>query len=123
MQDTEENDDGPPAAKRSRLELINKSDNNDSLEIIMSSISALENLKKQSDVKEIIKSIERCRRFELPKSCRQRRTLNADGANDVSEAFSPPRITKMARTIGVHAGRALGLVETDPDENKLWDFF
>ena len=80
----EENDDEPPAAKRSRLELINKSDDNKTLEIIMSCISTLENLKKQNDVKETTKSIERCRRFELLKSCRQRRTLNADGKNDVS---------------------------------------
>ena len=88
----------------------------------MSCISTLENLKKQNDVKEIIKYIERCRRFELQKSFWQRRTLNDDGANDVSEAYSPPRITKMARTMGLHAGWVLDLVETDPDDNKPLDF-
>ena len=88
----------------------------------MNCISILENLKKQNDVKEIMKSIERCKKFELPKSCRQRRTMNVDGTNDVSEAYSPPRITKMARAMGLHAGWALDLIETDPDDNKPWDF-
>ena len=49
--------------------------------------------------------------------------MKAAGANDISEAYFPPRITKMARTMGLHAGWALDLVETDPDDNKPWDFF
>ena len=50
------------------------------------------------------------------------RTLNADGANDVGQAYSPPRITKMARAMGLHAGWALDMVETDPGNNQPWDF-
>ena len=122
LQESDDSEDEEPAAKKSRLELINKSDNGETLRSIMNCISILENLKKQNDVKEIMKAIEKDKKFELPSACRQRRTMNADGANDVSEVYSAPRITKMARSMGLDAGWALDLIETDPDDNKPWDF-
>ena len=41
LQDSEDSEDEPPAAKRSRLELINRSENNKTLKSIMNCISKL----------------------------------------------------------------------------------
>ncbi len=44
------------------------------------------------------------------------------GEFDVAEVYSPPRITKMARRMGLKAGWALDLTEVDPEDNQPWDF-
>ena len=82
----------------------------------------LNDLKKSNDVKAIIKSLEEKHDFSLPKNRRQRRSMNCQGKHHVSEIYSPPRITEMARKMGLEAGWALDLTEVDPDDNEPWDF-
>ena len=49
--------------------------------------------------------------------------IKQDGIDfHVSEIYSPPRITSMARKMGLIPGMALDLSTTDPDDDKPWDF-
>ena len=60
-------------------------------------------------------------RFANPKR-RQRRTMRQEKAkSDVAEIYSPPRITKMAREMGMNASWALDLTEVDQDDGMPWD--
>ena len=78
----------------------------------------LNEFKKSNDVKAIIRSLEEKHDFSLQKNIRQRRSMNCKGKHDVSEIYSLPRITKMARKIRLKAGWALDLTEVDPDDNE-----
>ena len=42
--------------------------------------------------------------------------------NDVSEFYSPPRVTAYASRLGLSPGFALDLTVIDPDDGKPWDF-
>ena len=53
---------------------------------------------------------------------KQRKRVENNGVNDVSEIYSPPRVTAMAEKIGLRAGWALDLVEVDPEDGLPWDF-
>ena len=124
----EEQEDTPPPAKRSRVALFRewKSKQDDinakTGEKLGDCIKMLNDLKKCNDVKAIIKTLEEKHDFGLPKNRRQRRSMNCQGKHHVSEIYSPPRITKMARKMGLAAGWALDLTEVDPDDNEPWDF-
>ena len=39
----------------------------------------------------------------------------------IAEVYSPPRVTKMAETMGIRAGWALDLITQDED-GRPWDF-
>ena len=41
--------------------------------------------------------------------------------NDISEVYSPPRVTKMARQMGMSGGWALDLTTAD-ESGEVWDF-
>ena len=40
---------------------------------------------------------------------------------DIAESHSPPRVTQMARSMGLRAGWSVDLTTTDPD-GQAWDF-
>ena len=84
-------------------------------------ISAMTKLKEQNDVQQIIKDLEKAYDFALPKNRRQRRTLAAQGKNHVSEAYSPPRMIKMAKKLGLKPGFAYDLTQVDEDDGEPWD--
>ena len=62
------------------------------LSYIMIYVNALEVMKSQTDVREIFTALEASQEFDMPKDCRQRQALNANGRNDVSEIYSIPSI-------------------------------
>ena len=117
---TEEPEPEEPQAKRSRLAHIERKER--ALEELANCINMLNDLKKKNDVKEIMKMLEKSEAFELPKNRRQRRTMNCQGKHDISEVYSPPRITKMARKMGLRAGWALDLTQVDSEDGQPWDF-
>ena len=43
-------------------------------------------------------------------------------ASHVSEIYSPPRVTALAKGLGLIPGMALDLTVDDPDDGKPWDF-
>ena len=45
------------------------------------------------------------------------------GAHDVSEVYSPPRVTAMVQRMGLDSGWALDLIEMNADDGLPWDFF
>ena len=42
--------------------------------------------------------------------------------NAVSEIYSPPRVSALARRMGLRKGFALDLTVVDPDDGRPWDF-
>ncbi len=109
------------------------------------SLLAAELKKARQDVsiREIIQQLETDPRLRIPENRRQRRTARrvwgsageppshgkarlpqgskTQGKMDVAEIYSPPRITAMARTMGLNDGWALDLTEIDPDDGEPWD--
>ncbi len=85
-------------------------------------IAKLNTVAAKPDVKEILKDLEKNPAMQLPKNRRQRRSMNANGKYDVSELYSPPRITAMAKQLGMKDGWALDLTITDETDGKPWDF-
>ena len=63
-------------------------------------------VKRRPDVKELLKDLERNITLAVPKNRRQRRSLQRDGKHDVTEAYSPPRISEMAGKMGMKQGWA-----------------
>ncbi len=78
--------------------------------------------KQHVNIKEIIEQLEKDSRLKLPLNRRRRRTMQQQGKFDVAEVYSPPRIAKTARRMGLRAGWALDLTEVDPEDNQPWDF-
>ena len=82
----------------------------------------LKEAKQNVSIREIIQQLEKDPRLRIPENRRQRRTAKqTQGKMDVAEVYSPPRITAMARTMGLKDGWALDLTETDPDDGEPWD--
>ena len=117
---TEEPEPEEPQAKKSRLAHIERKER--ALEELANCINMLNDLKKKNDVKEIMKMRENSEAFELPKNRRQRCTMNCQGKHDISEVYSPLRVTAMAEKMGLQAGWALDLAEVDADDGMPWDF-
>ena len=44
------------------------------------------------------------------------------GKSDVAEGYSPPRLTAMAKQMGMQAGWAYDLTTIDEDDGQPWDF-
>ncbi len=79
--------------------------------------------KSHIDVKEIIRKLEKDPKLQAPTNHRQRRTAQqGKGKYDIAEMYSPPRITKTAKAMGLKDGWALDLTESDPEDNEPWDF-
>ena len=77
---------------------------------------------QRTDVKKVLEAINSKELFSIPKNRRQRRSLNNRGKNDVSEVYSPKRISKVAGEQGLREGWAVDLTEVDPDDGMPWDF-
>ena len=74
------------------------------------------------DIKEIIRRLEKDPSLQPSRNRRQRRTVQQRGEYDVAEVYSPPRITEMARRMGLKDGWALDLTVVDPDDGQPWNF-
>ena len=111
----QDDEDGPqlelPEAKRSRLSRIS----------MLQNFCRLDKLKARSDVREITRQLDRTKKHDN-NSEKQRKRVETNGVNDVSEIYSPPRVTAMAEKMGLRAGWALDLVEVDPEDGLPWDF-
>ena len=85
----------------------------------------LKEAKQNVNIREIIQQLEKDPRLRIPENRRQRRTATQAACEsrkmDVAEVYSPPRITAMARTMGLKDGWALDLTEVDPDDGEPWD--
>ena len=87
---------------------------------INSCLDKLFAIRQHTQVKEILKDLDE--QFKLPKNRRQRRSMDATGAHDVSEIYSPPRVTATAAAMGLRPGFALDLTVVDEDDGTPWDF-
>ncbi len=130
QEDLEEEDDGEPWAKRSRAALITsvgrsmarEEDDRDRQHQMLACLNSLAAVRSRSDVQQILKELDAKKEFALPKNRRQRRTAARDRTNDVSEVYSPPRVSETAGEMGLRPGWALDLTTTDPDDGRPWDF-
>ena len=73
----------------------------------------IEKLKSRNDVREIIRQLDRNKKYDIKTADKQRRRVESNGAHDVSEVYSPPRITAMAQKLWLDAGWALDLAVAD----------
>ena len=104
-----------PVNKKPKLKVI--------AEKAKEAIKQLNSIIERVEVKEIIKKLEKDLRLRVPVNRRQRRTAAAArGKCDVAEVYSPPRITEMAKTMGLKDGWALDLTQVDPEDGRPWDF-
>ena len=71
-------------------------------------------------MKSLITDLEKNRKFEVFAFSNQSEPMAADGVNDISEIYAPPRVTAMSQRMGLKAGWA-NLVEVDPDDDQPWD--
>ena len=78
-------------------------------------------VKVKHDIKKIIDDLEAMKDPLTTMNRRQRRTL-AQAKTDISEAYSPPRMAKMAAQMGMRPGWSWDLTSVDPDDGKPWDF-
>ena len=60
-------------------------------------------------------------KYDIQTADSQRRRMNKEGAHDVSEVYSPPRVTAMAERMGLDPGWSLDLTVADED-GLAWDF-
>ena len=81
----------------------------------------MDKIKDSKNVSELIRQLERSKHYDIKTADRQRRRMNKEGAHDVSEVYSPPRITAMAEKVGLDPGWALDLTVADED-GLAWDF-
>ena len=82
-------------------------------------LKQLNDLRNTVQVKEIIRQLDEG--FRAPKAS-QRKNLNADGSNHVSEVYSPERITGYAKGFNLDPGCALDLTTMDPEDGLPYDF-
>ena len=75
----------------------------------MQNLCKMEKVKGRKDVREIIRQLERRNNFDIKTTDAQRKRMNKEGAHDVSEVSSPPRVTAMAEKVGLDPGWALDL--------------
>ena len=107
---TKENVDDPPTVvvpegKRQRLSLFH--------------LAQALNL---TEAKKILQELSKNKEFQMPQNRRQRRTLKQNGWNtDVAEAYSPPRVTKVASDMKLRPAWAFDLTEIDPEDGLPWD--
>ena len=66
-------------------------------------------------MREIIRQLDRPKKYDIKTADKQRNRLDKDGAHAVSEVYSPPRVTAMAEKLGLDAGWALVFNVADDD--------
>ncbi len=82
----------------------------------------LRSLQKTSEVKEIMRQLDKLPKFKMDVPKRKRLPMEPHGNMDVAEIYSPPRITEVAAEMGLEAGWALDLTTVDEHDGKPWDF-
>ena len=75
-------------------------------------------VKVKHDIKKTIDDLEAMKDPLTTMNRRRRRTL-AQAKSDIAEAYSPPRMAKMAAQLGMRPGWSWDLTSTDPDDGKL----
>ncbi len=70
-------------------------------------------VRNRADVRQIMRDLEQGPELQLKMNHPQRRTLNRDAVNDVSEVYSPPRIVEVASGLGLRPGWSLDLTGVD----------
>ena len=86
-------------------------------------INTVNNLKSKGVVQEILEKLEEVPKFKFSNFRRAKKEfINEYSSMDVAEVYSPPRITEMARKLGMRPGWALDLTATDEDDGTHWDF-
>ena len=88
-------------------------------------LQLLEKLRKNqkgTTVKDIIEKLEQNDKKKMQTQTRQKEKTRHDGAADVAEIYSPPRVAKMAKRLGMKAGWSLDLTSRDELDNEPWDF-
>ena len=84
-------------------------------------IGALRQMIMSVDIKRIIDEIEQDPIMKLRGgNHRQRRTASQRSKNDVSEIYSPPRMTRIAEELGLKPGFSLDLT-VDDEDGQPWD--
>ena len=71
---------------------------------------------ERPDVKQLLQDINAAEMVKVPKNRRQRRSTNNRGKNDVSEVYSPKRMSEMAGKLGLRESWAVDYTELDPDD-------
>ena len=89
-------------------------------EELLENLNVLKSLRQHTDVKHILSEIDEGMRIRGMD--KKPPPLRHEGKYDVAEIYSPPRITEVAKEIGLQPGWALDLTEVDPDDQKPWDF-
>ncbi len=77
---------------------------------------------KENNIKRVIDELEKVIQLKMPKDKPKQVNVPCDTGMDVAEIYSPPRITKAAKEMGLDAGWALDLTEVDPTDGLPWDF-
>ena len=92
-------------------------------EELVNSVNQVRAIKKKGLVKDIIEKLEKASQSKPPKVRSVRREIlrHVPGI-EVAEMYSPPRITEMARKLGMDGGWALDLTEVDEEDGQPWDF-
>ena len=117
----------PPVGKKQKLQVIvPESDQIAKLKgEILECAMALKDACKHSTVQEIIKKLEKDKNLRIKpnKSDKglKRGKFQSHGKYDMAEAYSPPRMTKMAKQEGLKDGWAFDLTREDPDDGTPWD--
>ena len=110
-----------PLATRAGRTMAGQPNNEDIAEDNLAHLNSLTKVRNRSDVKQLIKELEELQKFKLPNMRRARRSMRAQGKNDVSEIYSPPRIAEAADAIGLKGGWSLDLTTVD-ENGEHWDF-
>ena len=111
-------DDKPtePNNKRQRVQLISPQ---------LLNFITKQNQTGAEKLKQVLRDLEKIPKFQIPtpkQSQVRSEPFEPFGDTDVAEAYSPPRITKMAKSLGMKSGFAIDLTCIDEDDNMPWDF-
>ena len=85
-------------------------------------LEKLRKIQKSTTVKDIIEKLEQNDNKKMQTQTRQKEKTRHEGVADVAEIYSPPRVAKMAKRLGMKAGWSLDLTSIDGLDNEPWDF-
>ena len=89
-------------------------------EEFVENLKLLNSLRDHTEVKQLLQEIDEG--IKVRGMGTKPQPLRHDGHHDVAEVYSPPRITEMAKQVGLEPGWALDLTEVDVDDGQPWDF-
>ena len=123
---------GRKAFERERIRLSTRQDKEDEEEeaevvdeedVIEQSIANIMNstLKILCNLEELHKIFEKLSGERIEKGCYDELSHDSEAKSDVSEVYSPPRMTRYATRYGLKVGSALDLITQD-DDGRNWDF-